>query len=304
MDKAKSNFFTDDNLKALRELSLRKTADTVNSVVQISRLSKGNINVLPTKEKIVACISSSPSSSTVIRNAARMASSFKTEWIALYVGNLNSKTMTDEEKKRLREHINLAERLGAIVEMIHGDDIVEAIIKFCNYRNVTKIIIGRNVSSKKALLKIKAGEITGYVPVIVLRDNSLKTEKVRLRIQLVVSNDLELGQAKNLIMLLNISDQLEQPVNWTRYSSVQSYLGAYSKPKHELMIEVLHDKVDENWLDQMVNDRPNLIFWRGKFQEALNAFNNDPANIASGKAPLRENPNDSNSAEVTFPSNV
>ena len=156
----------------------------------------------------------------------------------------------------------------------------------------------------KALLKIKAGEITGYVPVIVLRDNSLKTEKVRLRIQLVVSNDLELGQAKNLIMLLNISDQLEQPVNWTRYSSVQSYLGAYSKPKHELMIEVLHDKVDENWLDQMVNDRPNLIFWRGKFQEALNAFNNDPANIASGKAPLRENPNDSNSAEVTFPSNV
>ena len=105
-------------------------------------------------------------------------------------------------------------------------------------------------------------------------------------------------------MLLNISDQLEQPVNWTRYSSVQSYLGAYSKPKHELMIEVLHDKVDENWLDQMVNDRPNLIFWRGKFQEALNAFNNDPANIASGKAPLRENPNDNNSAEVTFPSNV
>ena len=85
---------------------------------------------------------------------------------------------------------------------------------------------------------------------------------------------------------------------------MQSYLGAYSKPKHELMIEVLHDKVDENWLDQMVNDRPNLIFWRGKFQEALNAFNNDPANIASGKAPLRENPNDSNSAEVTFPSNV
>ena len=159
VDKAKSNFFTDDNLKALRELSLRKTADTVNSVVQISRLSKGNIDILPTKEKIVACISSSPSSSTVIRNAARMASSFKTEWIALYVGNLNSKTMTDEEKKRLREHINLAERLGAIVEMIHGDDIVEAIIKFCNYRNVTKIIIGRNVSSKKALLKINRKDI-------------------------------------------------------------------------------------------------------------------------------------------------
>ena len=89
VDKAKSNFFTDDNLKALRELSLRKTADTVNSVVQISRLSKGNINILPTKEKIVACISASPSSAKVIRATSRMAASYKTEWIALYVGNLN-----------------------------------------------------------------------------------------------------------------------------------------------------------------------------------------------------------------------
>lgn len=159
VDKAKSNFFTDDNLKALRELSLRKTADTVNSVVQISRLSKGNINILPTKEKIVACISASPSSAKVIRTAARMASSFKTEWVALYVGNLNSKNMTSEEKKRLREHIKLAETLGGIVEMIHGNDVVEAIIKFCNYRNITKIIIGRNVLSKKALLKVNRKDI-------------------------------------------------------------------------------------------------------------------------------------------------
>jgi hypothetical protein len=178
------------------------------------------------------------------------------------------------------------------------------ITEWSNSAVAGKHYIAFDDAEAKALLKIKAGEITGYVPVIVLRNTSLKTEKVRLRIQLVASNDLELGQAKNLIMLLNISDQLEQPVNWTRYSTAQSYLGTYSKPKHELMIKVLQDKVDEEWLEQMANDRPNLIFWRGKFQEALNAFNNDLVNIASGKAPLREDPNDSNSAEVTFPSNV
>lgn len=159
VDNAKSNFFTDDNLKALRELSLRKTADTVNSVVQISRLSKGNINILPTKEKIVACISASPSSAKVIRATARMAASYKTEWVALYVGSLNSKNMTYQEKKRLKDHIKLAETLGGIVEMVHGDDVVDTIIKFCNYRNITKIIIGRNVLSKKALLKVNRKDI-------------------------------------------------------------------------------------------------------------------------------------------------
>lgn len=159
VDKAKSNFFTDDNLKALRELSLRKTADTVNSVVQISRLSKGNINILPTKEKIVACISASPSSAKVIRATSRMAMSYKTEWIALYVGNLNSKNMTTQEKKRLKDHIKLAERLGGIVEIVHGDDVIDTIIKFCNYRNITKIIIGRNVLRKKALLRVNRKDI-------------------------------------------------------------------------------------------------------------------------------------------------
>ena len=35
--------------------------------------------------------------------------------------------------------------------------------------------------------------------------------------------------------------------------------------------------------------------------KALEVFNNDPDNIASGKAPLRENPNDPNSKVLTFP---
>lgn len=88
-----------------------------------------------------------------------MAMSYKTEWIALYVGNLNSKNMTTQEKKRLKDHIKLAERLGGIVEIVHGDDVIDTIIKFCNYRNITKIIIGRNVLRKKALLRVNRKDI-------------------------------------------------------------------------------------------------------------------------------------------------
>lgn len=88
-----------------------------------------------------------------------MAMSYKTEWIALYVGNLNSKNMTTQEKKRLKDNIKLAERLGGIVEIVHGDDVIDTIIKFCNYRNITKIIIGRNVLRKKALLRVNRKDI-------------------------------------------------------------------------------------------------------------------------------------------------
>jgi hypothetical protein len=38
--------------------------------------------------------------------------------------------------------------------------------------------------------------------------------------------------------------------------------------------------------------------------EELNTFNNNPENIASGVAPLREDPNNPSSALVTFPTKV
>ena len=62
--KAISNFFTKNNLFALREIALRRTADRVNYEVESVRLSKGQITVMPTSDVILACISPSPSSAS------------------------------------------------------------------------------------------------------------------------------------------------------------------------------------------------------------------------------------------------
>ena len=153
------------------------------------------------------------------------------------------------------------------------------------------------------LLTIPAGEVLTQIGIILIRDASLSSEKVRLRIRLKPTDDFELGESKYLERTITFSDMLEQPSNWAqRY--MNSYFGTYSKTKHQLMMKVVNGKVDEDWVDQAYNSVSFRYYWRMKFIEALQAFNNDPSNIASGLAPMRENADDPNSALVTFPTSL
>lgn len=153
------------------------------------------------------------------------------------------------------------------------------------------------------LLRIPAGEVLTQIGVILLRDASLGSEKVRLRIRLKPTEDFLLGESKYLERTITISDMLEQPSNWaSRY--MNSYFGTYSKAKHQLMMSVVGGKVDEDWVDEAYNSSSFRYYWRMKFIEALQDYNNNPANIAAGLAPMRENADDPNSALVTFPTNM
>ncbi|MEG2984877.1 MAG: sensor histidine kinase KdpD [Peptostreptococcaceae bacterium] len=142
--RAKENFFTKDNLVALRELALRKTTEKVNKEVEITRLSKGGSIVLPTSDTILVCISPSPSSGKLIRTASRISQSSLSKLIAIYVKDPAREDMPKEMKSQLEANLELAKKLGAEVVLLHGDNIVEDILRFSKTRNVTKIIIGRN----------------------------------------------------------------------------------------------------------------------------------------------------------------
>lgn len=145
-----SNFFTKNNLYALREIALRRTADRVSNEIESVRLSKGQITVMPTSDQILACISSSPSSLRVIRSAARFAEAFHTKWIVLYVETTKFQNLKDSDKERLSSYVNLAQQLGGEVATVYGEDLAEEIIEYAKFRNITKIIIGKNnrVTSK------------------------------------------------------------------------------------------------------------------------------------------------------------
>ncbi len=107
-------------------------------------MSKKQITLMPISEQILACISPSPSSARVIRTAAKMAKNYHSKWIVLYVDSIKSQRLSNEEKKRLNSYFNLVEQLGGEMVTIYGDSIDKQIIQYAEFRNVTKIIIGKN----------------------------------------------------------------------------------------------------------------------------------------------------------------
>ncbi len=157
--KAFDNFFTKNNLFALREIALRRTADRVNYEVESVRLSKGQVTVMPTSDVVLACISPSPSSLRVIRTATRMAEAHHSKWIALYVETAKSQNLSKEDRERLNSHFSLVEQLGGEVVTAYGDNTVEQIIQYAKFRNATKIIIGKNHKKPNNLFHFYAKDI-------------------------------------------------------------------------------------------------------------------------------------------------
>lgn len=157
--RAQNNFFQKENLVALREIALRRTADRVNREVEITRLSKSKIKIVPTKERLLVCISPSPASARVIRTAARMADSFQAKWIATYVQTSSNENMNMKNHDQLQKNMALAEKLGAEIVTLHGDNIVEQLTNYANLRNVTKIVIGRNQKKQNWISRVLQKDI-------------------------------------------------------------------------------------------------------------------------------------------------
>lgn len=177
--RAFNNFFTKNNLFALREIALRRTADRVNYEVEIVRLAKGQITVMPTSDAILACISPSPSSSRIIRTAARMAEAHHSKWIALHVEASKSQKLSKSDKDSLNENFKLAEELGGEIVTVYGDNMAELIIEYAKFRNITKIIIGKNHRKTSKLLHFYAKDIVdklmdsnSYIDVYVIPNSS------------------------------------------------------------------------------------------------------------------------------------
>ena len=142
--RAVQNFFTIENLTALREIALRRCADHVNNISENTGIKQHSD--YHTDEHILVCLSSSPSNGKIIRTAARMAHAFKGSFTALFVETSDFPVMSEENRNRLRSNMYLAEQLGAKIEIVYGDDIPFQIAEFARLSGISKIVIGRSAA--------------------------------------------------------------------------------------------------------------------------------------------------------------
>lgn len=145
---AAQKFFAIDNLTALREIALRRTADQVNKETEKNR-KLNQEKAYYTGEHILVCLSPSPSNAKVIRSASRMAIAFKAEFTAVYVEKPGRDNLLEKDAQRLRMNQRLAEQLGAKIVTLYGGNIVSQIAEYARISGVSKIVLGRSYTKKK-----------------------------------------------------------------------------------------------------------------------------------------------------------
>jgi len=138
------NFFRKGNLIALREMSLRRTADRVDSQMQDYREDHAIRQAWPVAERILVCLGPGGQGERLVRAGRRLATALRGEWIAVYVETPALQRLASEERDRILMTLRLAEQLGAETLTLSGPEMSEEIIALAQQRNVTKVVMGRS----------------------------------------------------------------------------------------------------------------------------------------------------------------
>jgi two-component system sensor histidine kinase KdpD len=141
--RAIQNFFTAGNLTALRELALRRTADRVDDQMVDYLRQKAIEGPWGSSERLLACVSATEESESVVRRAAQLATSLNAAWTAVYVervGHVNDARGASQ----LAKTFSLAERLGGDTTRVQGKDFPTEILRLAQRENVTQIVIGKS----------------------------------------------------------------------------------------------------------------------------------------------------------------
>ncbi len=141
--RATENFFKLGNLAALRELSLRATAEGVGAIVESQRRRQAPEAIWPTAERLLVCVGPSPNSAKLIRATRRLAARLKAEWIAVFVESARQK-LSQPQRARAVDNLRLAQRLGGETLTLTTRNVVEGTLDLARQRNVTKIIVGKS----------------------------------------------------------------------------------------------------------------------------------------------------------------
>lgn len=157
---ALKNFFTKENLIALRELVLRKTTDEVDeqleALMELSQEYKGKA----ARDYIMVCVSPQPSSGRLIRRGYGMARRLHAKFDVVFVRIAGTKLNngTDQVIDHLKQ---LTSFLGGRFIELTGDSVADEIVKFAGKTGATIMVMGQ--TRRGRLSEMVGGSLVNHV---------------------------------------------------------------------------------------------------------------------------------------------
>lgn len=206
VDQALDGFFKASNLTALRELALRRAADTVDAEMRRLRTQEGAGGPWATRERVVVCIAPNAMASRVVRAAARISAASHADMIAVAVDSDRQASRSDLERGQATDALELAKTLGMEVVTLSGHDIVDEVLRFAFKRNATLVVVGKPIRArwKELLFGSVVDEMvraSGDVDVYVVTADEPTTDRRRDRAKTSQGSITLLGAGLGLLFI-------------------------------------------------------------------------------------------------------
>jgi two-component system sensor histidine kinase KdpD len=151
---ASTNFFKPENLTALRELALRRAAQTVDDQL-VGAMRRGGIEgPWAAGERILVLIAGDRMAHSLVRAGRRLADLMDAPWTVAHVERPNRPTRDPQSTRIVAEALKLAEQLGGKTVVLTGDDLPDTALSFAARNNVTQIVVGK---SRESLVRVLVG---------------------------------------------------------------------------------------------------------------------------------------------------
>lgn len=138
---AADNFFKIENLTALRELALRRAAQTVDDQLVATMRQKGVEGPWAAGERILVLVGGDPMAANLVRTGRRLSDMMMdAPWTVAHVEQPTRRS----DAAKVFEAVKLAEQLGGSTVTLTGDDVVGAVLDYARRNNVTQIVIGKS----------------------------------------------------------------------------------------------------------------------------------------------------------------
>ncbi|MEE8727766.1 MAG: two-component system sensor histidine kinase KdpD [Rahnella inusitata] len=142
-ERAIEHFFRKGNLIALRELSLRRTADRVDDQMREYRDDQGVNRVWHTRDALLLCIGHGGGNEKLVRVASRLAARLGCVWHAVYVETPRLHRLPEGQRRAILHSLKLAQELGAETATLSEPHEEQAILRYAREHRLGKIMMGR-----------------------------------------------------------------------------------------------------------------------------------------------------------------
>jgi two-component system sensor histidine kinase KdpD len=142
---AAERFFKPENLTALRELALRRAAQTVDDQLTLAMKAAGVQGPWAAGERILVLVAPDASSGALVRAGRRLSDMMMdAPWIVAHVERPNAPAASPVASARLNDALKLADQLGGSTVVLSGDDLVAAVLDYARLNNITQIVVGKS----------------------------------------------------------------------------------------------------------------------------------------------------------------